>query len=241
MIPTTIKQKYLNRLDELIERANKISVEIKTVNNTNPFTGNSSQEQVTNINWQQFVEWRTNCTTVLDNIVPNNSIHRSELENFNQLPKTKSHFEYGISFLKSIREDFEKEFFDSLYHKIETEICADYMEQAQTLINVGKTGKFEHVPAAVLAGAVLEKSLKSLCKSQFPPEPIINNHGRPLMLNALIESLKKRNVFNEIVAKQLRAWTDIRNKAAHGEFEDFNKFDVENMIRGIESFLLLHS
>ena len=53
----------------------------------------------------------------------------------------------------------------------------------------------------------------------------------------LIDSLKKRNVFNEIVAKQLRTWAGIRNSAAHGEFEQFNKTQVESMLKGIELFL----
>jgi len=58
------------------------------------------------------------------------------------------------------------------------------------------------------------------------------------MLNALIASLKKRGIFNEIVAKQLRTWASIRNSAAHGAFEEFNKIQVESMVAGIESFLM---
>jgi hypothetical protein len=45
---------------------------------------------------------------------------------------------------------------------------------------------------------------------------------------------------NLIKAKQLRAWADVRNKAAHGEFDQFKKSDVEQMIEGINSFLADH-
>ena len=56
-------------------------------------------------------------------------------------------------------------------------------------------------------------------------------------MNGLIDDLKKSNYFNEAVAKQLRAWTAIRNHAAHGEFEEFTRQQVENMIPGINNFL----
>jgi len=42
---------------------------------------------------------------------------------------------------------------------------------------------------------------------------------------------------NELKAKQLRAWADIRNAAAHGEFDKFKRADVEGMIRGVSDFL----
>jgi hypothetical protein len=40
-----------------------------------------------------------------------------------------------------------------------------------------------------------------------------------------------------LVAKQLRAWTDIRNNAAHGDFDKFKRCDVDLMLTGINSFL----
>ncbi len=121
--------------------------------------------------------------------------------------------------------------------QVEAEIAADYMGQAEQLLAEGQSGKYDHVPAAVLSGAVLEKALRTLCGKQVPPIATVNSKGEPLTLNPLIEALKKAGVFNELKAKQLRAWADIRNKAAHGEFDQFSRHDVEAMIRGIEDFL----
>ena len=56
-------------------------------------------------------------------------------------------------------------------------------------------------------------------------------------MNPLIDDLKEAGVFNEIYAKQLRAWADIRNAAAHGQFEEFTKEQVALMIEGINQFL----
>ena len=51
---------------------------------------------------------------------------------------------------------------------------------------------------------------------------------------------KKRKVFNELTAKQLRSWADIRNSAAHGKFEEFNRSQVESMVSGVLDFLARH-
>ena len=145
-----------------------------------------------------------------------------------------------VSTLKALKEDFEKGFLGNLLLQIEAEISADYMGQAERLLKERQSGKYDHVPAAVLAGAVLEKSLRTLCDNHTPPIPTVNSKGELKTLNPLIDDLKKVGVFNELKAKQLRAWADIRNKAAHGEFEKFTRSDVEGMIKGIGDFLAVH-
>jgi uncharacterized protein YutE (UPF0331/DUF86 family) len=66
---------------------------------------------------------------------------------------------------------------------------------------------------------------------------MVNAKGEPKTLSPLIDELKKAEVFNELKAKQLRSWADIRNAAAHGEFSAFGKSDVAQMISGINNFL----
>jgi uncharacterized protein YutE (UPF0331/DUF86 family) len=65
----------------------------------------------------------------------------------------------------------------------------------------------------------------------------VKANGDPKTLTPLIDDLKKTGVFNELKAKQLRAWADIRNNAAHGEFDQFKRADVDAMIQGINNFL----
>jgi hypothetical protein len=143
----------------------------------------------------------------------------------------------AVSLLKGIKDDWDQGFFDDLSLAIEAEMAADYMGQAENLLAEGQRGKFDHVPAAVLAGAVLEKSLRTMCSQQQPPVSIVNTNGEPKKLNLLIDDLKKATAFNETKAKQLRAWAGIRNHAAHGEFDQFTRADVEAMIPGINTFL----
>lgn len=171
---------------------------------------------------------------------PKISLHRSSLDTFQNLANNPGQLTFGISFLRSLREDIDRGFLQNLASEIESEITADYMGQAENLLKEGSPGKYDHVPAAVLAGAVLEKSLKTICSQLSPPEHINTQNGSPLKLNALIDALKKRDVYNELTAKQLRAWADIRNQAAHGNFEEFTKDQVGSMVSGITNFLIQH-
>ena len=159
------------------------------------------------------------------------------VEGFQQINNNRANLEWGISTLKAIKEDFERGFTGDLLVQVETEIAADYMGQAEQLLKEGQSGRYDHVPAAVLAGAVLEKALRTRCSQHQPPIPTTKPDGDPKTLNPLIDDLKKAGVFNEAKAKQLRAWADIRNHAAHGEFDQFDRGDVEQMISGINNFL----
>jgi hypothetical protein len=69
---------------------------------------------------------------------------------------------------------------------------------------------------------------------------MVKSNGKLLTLNPLIDELRKVEVFNELKAKDLRAWTDIRNAAAHGKFDEFHRSDVERMIKGVADFLAMY-
>lgn len=192
------------------------------------------------LNWPRYVEWRTKAATVVSYVLPKDNIHRQSVDSLASLTPTSEHMEWVISFLKAIKNDLENGFLDGLASKIEAEIAADYMGQAEQLLGKGYTGNFDHVPAAVLGGAVLEKAMRNLCGQQEPPIAIVNANGDHKMLNQLIDDLKKAGLFNELKAKQLRAWVDIRNKAAHGEFDQFARGDVDQMLKGVSNFLADH-
>ncbi|MGA2915879.1 MAG: DUF4145 domain-containing protein [Sedimentisphaerales bacterium] len=239
-LPENLKSKYLLRFDELIAEGEKIHRDIKTTSKTYPNVFNSyrNNKEVTthHIDWPRFVEWRTKVSTLLCNVVPNTNVQYKAANTFQELESRKDHLEYGISFLKAVKEDFKIGMLESLASQWEAANLAEYMTQAEQLLGEGFP-EFDHIPAAVLAGAVLEKALRGLCQKCNPPVPIIDDKKKPRRLNTLIDELKKADVYNESVAKQLRAWADIRNHAAHGEFDKFKRNDVDVMLKAINSFL----
>ncbi len=240
-LPKALLAKTAARFDSLIAEGQHVLETAKhfppttsedMFGNVHQFGGGHKQ-----LDWSKFVEWRSKTATLLAQVIAKGSVHAKEVESLPALQAAESELQKGISFLKAVKDDLQQGFLDSLFSQIEAEIAADYMGQAERLLTEGQSGKYDHVPAAVLAGAVLEESLRTLCSHQMPPIALTNARGEKKTLNPLIDDLKKAEVFTELKAKQLRSWADIRNKAAHGEFDHFTRADVEQMLQGINNFL----
>ncbi len=137
-----------------------------------------------------------------------------------------------VAFINSLKFAHEAGILGSLVDQIAKSISDDFLEQAKQLLD----GNF-CLPSAVLIGAVLEDAFRRLCQRHNPPIQITKPNGEPKTLNVYIDELKKEGVFNELKAKQLRSWADIRNAAAHGEPEKFDCQDVEQMLIGVQNFL----
>lgn len=85
--------------------------------------------------------------------------------------------------------------------------------------------------AAVIAGVVLETTLRDLC----------NQNSLPIgKLDKMNSDLAKAGIYNKLQQKRITALADIRNSAAHGKPEEFSDNDVTMMIRDIEQFLITH-
>jgi hypothetical protein len=186
------------------------------------------------------VEWGINCSTVLGTILPKSHPKYGWIKVFGDLDSWWATQPNFLAFLIAIRNDFDADLLSDLGAQIEAEIASDYMGQANELLTEGQSGKNDHVPAAVLAGAVLGKTLRTLCDKQSPPIQTSKPNGESLTLAPLIVALKKADVFKQTMAAQLETWAHIRNKAAHGEFDQFTRQEVQTMIAGIKNFLAIH-
>jgi len=192
---------------------------------------------------RHIVGWSIKCSTLLEQIIPSDNSHRIVIDTFRDLLNFKQPEDIlrAVEKLKAIKFSFENGLFGDLSAYIEAEIASDYMGQAEQLLQDGQKGQYDHVPAAVLAGAVLERTLRTLCDKQTPPIPTFHpdtqGKPKPLMSDRLIAELKKAGVFKEPKAKQLQAWATIRNSAAHGKFEEFTSKDVDSMLRGVKEFI----
>ena len=70
------------------------------------------------------------------------------------------------------------------------------------------------------------------------------NHGIELdrkKLTHLNDELAKLGVYNKLQQKRITALADIRNNAAHGDYDQFTKDDVTGMIEDIERFLITYA
>src|SRR6266480_317519 len=236
-IADRMKDKCLARLDELIQSGEAIPMrQHSKITSSNYLTGETRYRHYDLASWPEFVEWRTSCTAVLDQIVPTASLLRKTVDQFHTLDNEPNKVQFAMAFLRSVKKEVENGSLDSLALQVESAVLSDYLGQAELILKE-TIGELTHVPAAVLAGASLERSLRTMCLCLEPPERVVNDKDGFLGMNALIDALKRRQVFNELQAKQLRAWAAIRNSAAHGKFEEFTRHQVEQMLEGIGAFL----
>jgi len=174
-------------------------------------------------------------------VLPLNHPRRADIPQFGSDHGCLSYPPTLLAQLKGLRDDFQHGFLDNVAERVAAEFAADYMGQAKGLLTDGGNGSYNHLLAAFLCGAVLEKSLRDLCAREVPPLPTTKADGKPFTMQPIIQTLKKADVILATEAAQLIAWAAIRNKAAHGEFNGFTRQEVAAMIDGVQDFLSRHA
>ena len=86
--------------------------------------------------------------------------------------------------------------------------------------------------AAVIAGSSLEAHLRQLAK-RWDVEVGVE----PRKADAINADLAKADAYSKLDQKNVTAWLDLRNKAAHGQYAEYQKEQVALMIDGIRDFL----
>jgi hypothetical protein len=125
--------------------------------------------------------------------------------------------------LNAAKEDFEGGYLTSIRNLVQAEVYDSELEQARELLSRGYK-----VPAAVIAGVVLETTLRQLCV----------DHGLPIgKLDRMNADLAKTGLYNSLVQKRITALADLRNKAAHGHSDQFTEPDVTELINYVEGFV----
>ncbi|QWR76045.1 DUF4145 domain-containing protein [Candidatus Magnetomonas plexicatena] len=237
ILPKQLNEKFNKRFDELIEEGNKLLSNVQIIEYKNDHLNYGKQIPIVGLNKSEFIEWRTDCHIFLTQLFPEGHVHKEYADNFRRLSNEVSSVERCVAIIKSLKYNLEQGYLSDLSSQIEAEIAADYMTHAERLIEEGAGRKYNHVPAAVLAGAVLEKALREICIKNYPSISVFKSNGDFKTLDPLITDLKKAELYNELKAKQLREYADIRNHAAHGRFEEFTVEDVKGMIEGVNRFL----
>ena len=236
-----IKKALLPRLDALIAEGkavhDKIQTQLRFDNPRRPNlpTGGGRDYM---LDTTPFYTWIARCKTTIVDIATLVPAHRSAPDLMSKMSISRSSVERLIGYLQAFKEDIDL-IADSFISRLSNTLSSDYMGQAEALLGEGASGK-NHVPAAVLAGAVLERNLRTLCERHVPPIPLVGKNDKPRTMEPLINDLSSAGIINSTVARNLKSWAGIRNDAAHGDWDKFTRGDVERMIEGVREFLVTH-
>ncbi len=207
------------RLDELLTKGKAI-IAAQTSKVANPHSGRRTEH----ISHSDGLQWITSVSSILKQAFGFESVHFIAFQNL--VPNYTDYltmFQHFMAVFLAAKEDYEGGYLFNLRGLIKAEVLTDALEQAEELLNRGYKD-----PSCVLTGISLEIAIKDL----------IQRHGLPTgKLDKMNVDLCKASVYNVAKQKQITAWADLRNKAAHGDWNGYSDADVQDMLSGVRRFL----
>lgn len=215
-----LDQLVLKRFDELSQKAKEIGSAIKQTG----LTIVATNAPVYYVDEGKFYEWATSVLNLLQRAFGIESVHYVSFDkHLNNFRGRLTEFERCRAIFIAAKEDYEGGYLFNLKSLVSAEVIDDILGQGEELLRAGYKDA-----ACVVAGVTLETALKRLCTNQGMA------HGKLDKMNA---DLCKAGLYNVGMQKQITAWADRRNKAAHGEWDQYTAADVEDMIRGANRFI----
>ncbi|MDQ3179419.1 MAG: HEPN domain-containing protein [Acidobacteriota bacterium] len=174
--------------------------------------------------FNQFLsEWKHRSVNIVETIFGRDSSYfktiNSEYEGFGDVEK-------AVGALKAAYLDYKDGLILTTRTLIEAEVFDEFLEQAEELFK-----KSYYQAAAVIAGCVLEDSLRKLGQRKIP------NFPTDKTIDPMNIELAKAGIYNALWQKKITVLADLRNKAAHGKWTEFTEKDVEDMIRDVRRFM----
>ncbi|MDQ3539160.1 MAG: hypothetical protein M3440_00590, partial [Chloroflexota bacterium] len=84
---------------------------------------------------------------------------------------------------------------------------------------------------------VLEERLRQLCrKNDIATELQTPNGPKSKKAEAMNTDLAQARVYDKLNQKNVTAWLDLRNKAAHGHYTQYDTAQVEQLLRAVSDF-----
>lgn len=141
--------------------------------------------------------------------------------------------DFLIGTIEGLFRDIKNNYLKSLTEIIHGDVFGDYLEMADHLLNEGYKD-----PAAVIVGSTLEGHLKQLCLNNGIDINVQTDTGQRSKRAGQINSeLAKNEVYSKLDQKSIIAWLDLRNKAAHGIYNNYSSKKVDLMVMGIRDFI----
>lgn len=217
-----MKKDLLLRVNELIELANKAIATTVT----------PSGMGYPSVNGELFHNFRAASLSFINNLY---GVEHSYYKNFDELAhKSTPHCtENARGLLKAIKTELEGGWIFTIKDLVSAEIFSDFLEMAEYLLKE----KYKDA-AAVMIGSVLEESLRQICiKNSIDVETIKDGKPNPKKADTLNSDLASSAVYNKLDQKSITSWLDLRNKAAHGKYDEYTIEQVNVMYLGVTNFI----
>lgn len=195
-----------------------------------------SRSTLTGIDLANITSWVTRVGQLIRKLYGENSQH---FDNYNKAVSIDGFYiihsnwyghisqVHGVAL--TVKHDVENDLLGSIKGLLQADIFADFLEIGEHLLDEGYKDA-----AAVTIGAVLEDGLRKLCEKHGIE--ILKPNGSSLTIEPLNTELARKGIYSKLMQKQVTSWAHIRNKAAHGEYAEYDIAQVKMMLSFVQSF-----
>jgi hypothetical protein len=168
-----------------------------------------------------------------------NSVHYNlvkEIKNRNaEYPNIVTSQLFGV--LSALKTDIENGYLSSIEELVNANTFSDFLEMAEHLLEENYKD-----PAAVIIGSVLEEHIRKLCAKAGISIDGLDSKGvlRSKKADLLNSELASANIYNKLDQKSVTSWLDLRNKAAHGQYAEYKKEQVDLLLQSVRDFITRH-
>ena len=137
-----------------------------------------------------------------------------------------------LGLIISVYSEFKSGFLQSYTELIHADLFSDFLEMCKHLLDEGYKDA-----AAVIAGSSLEAHMRQLAQKTNFNIPIVNDDGSHKKAERLNADLAGVEVYSKLDQKNITAWLDLRNKAAHGHYNQYDQQQVRLVLDSIRDFI----
>jgi hypothetical protein len=134
-----------------------------------------------------------------------------------------------VGIAQALKTAYASGYLHHIEELIRADLFADFLDMSEYLLGEGYKD-----PTAVIIGGVLEEHLRKLCLKNTITVKTNNRFKKADTMNADLANL---NVYNLLDQKNITAWLDLRNKAAHGKYKEYTDEQVKLALQGIRDFI----
>ena len=215
----SIEESIAARLDELVAESSALS------------QGNE-YDQVDGLQAQKCRGWLVAAVNIVQVVLPDpDSGYRKSIEKIADADYGYMvHYAVGevAAILANLIKDGRTGLLKSVANHARAEVLDDFLEHAKSHIEDGRKNQ-----AGVIAGVVFEHTLRRVCRSHN----ISEKGGK---LDDLISRLAKLGVLSATKAKRARVAADVRTRATHAQWDEFDQNDVKTTVEFTEELILAH-
>ncbi len=219
-----LTQQFLDQLDSIVEAYEGLKKQ-------------SKYEDLSDLGISVAYDLITRSRAAIERISGRESAYSKQLEEVLNIERKYAH-DYDrlsriVGIIQSLRADLRAGYLSSVSEIIHGEVFADFLEMADYLLGEGYKDA-----AAVIAGGTLEAHLRQLCtKNEIDTEVTTSKGIRAKKADQMNADLSRDGIYSKLDQKNVTAWLGLRNKAAHGGYDEYTAEQVALLVAGIRDFI----